>query len=248
MNIALVDDEIKSLNGTESIIKRYLSEKDISAEIFRFQSGEDFLLSAKSREFSIVFMDVYMDKLNGVETAARLREIDRGCLIVFLTTSMDFFREAFACHAFEYVPKPVEPENIFKVLDDAFEVLPEPYKFIEVNSERRNIKIFLGEIVSVISDSHYIVITLTGSRKVRSRMTLTDFTKLIKDDPRFIYVNRGILLNADHVISIDVKGCEMDSGENLPIKIREAQEIEKAVREYTFDVIRKNQTNNRRRN
>lgn len=61
-----------------------------------------------------------MKHLSGVDTAKRMRADDSGCILVFLTSSMDFMPDAFSCHAFEYIVKPFTEERIFQVLEDVF--------------------------------------------------------------------------------------------------------------------------------
>lgn len=80
--------------------------------------------------------------------------------------------EAFSCHAFEYITKPFSPQSIFQVVTDIMEVLPPLQKYIEVISDRKTVRIFLFEIVSVITDAHYLDITLTGWETLRCRMTM----------------------------------------------------------------------------
>ena len=85
----------------------------------------------------MVFMDIYMDGMDGVSAAARMRERDKNCLLVFLTSSAEFMPEAFSCHAFEYVTKPFSGERIAAVLRDALKVLPDTARYIEIQSDRK---------------------------------------------------------------------------------------------------------------
>ncbi|OUP48855.1 LytR/AlgR family response regulator transcription factor [Lachnoclostridium sp. An181] len=71
-----------------------------------FSDGVSFLESFQTERYSIVFMDIYMNGLNGLETAAKVRKVDGKCILIFLTSSKEFMPKAFSFHSFEYVIKP----------------------------------------------------------------------------------------------------------------------------------------------
>lgn len=242
MKIALVDDEEKYLTQMTGICREYMAKNACRIETFPFTDGAAFLDALSEGEFSMVFLDIYMGKTDGISIARTLRERDTGCVLVFLTTSKEFMPEAFSCHAFEYLSKPVTSERVEKVLDDALRVLPQPQKYIELPCERKIARVFLKDIVFVISDAHYLEVLLTDGTTLRCRMTMTNFTLLVANEPRFVLANRGVLLNAEHLLSFDNGCCIMDNGKRLPIRVRDAGRVEQAVRDYNFDAIRHRQS------
>ena len=170
-----------------------------NVQIDCFPDGIAFFNSFKENTYKIAFVDIFMEKMNGIAVAEKLREKDRDILIVFVTTSPDFMMQAFSVHAFHYITKPYKAEQIYKVLDDASSYVSDNSKYIEVMCDRRNTLISLKEIVSVESDAHYINIGVVSGLRYRTRMTITEFLKLADNDTRFIPVNRGIVLNADYI-------------------------------------------------
>lgn len=156
--------------------------------------------------------------------------------------------EAFSCHAFEYISKPIDCKRLERVLDDAMKILPVPQKFIEVACDRKTIRVFLQDIISAITDAHYLELSLSDGSCLRSRMTVTEFLKLTGQDSRFILANRGILLNAGHILSFGNGCCMMDNGAKLPLRVKDAGRVEQAVRDYNFEVIRRRQNTAHGRN
>ncbi len=242
MKIALVDDEEVYLAQMTDICRGYMAKNACRIETFPFTNGAAFLDALSENSFSIVFLDIYMGEMDGISIARRLRERDSACILVFLTTSKEFMPEAFSFHAFDYISKPVTSERVEKVLDDALRVLPQPQKYIELACERKIERVFLKDIVFVISDAHYLEVFLTDGNTLRCRMTMTNFTLLVADEPRFVLANRGVLLNAEHLLSFDNGCCVMDNGKRLPIRVRDAGRVEQAVRDYNFDAIRHRQS------
>jgi two-component system LytT family response regulator len=242
LKIAFVDDEPGGLDEIEQICRNFGKETGHPVETLPFESGEAFLKAFETGSFDLVFMDIYMEGMNGVAAALKMRRQDRGCLLVFLTSSMDFMPDAFSCHAFEYVTKPFTKERIFDVLSDAVKVLPREQSYVELTADRKTVCLFLDEIASAVTDAHYLDITLTDGRKLRCRMTMTEFMEKIGADPRFIPVNKGIAVNAEHILAFEKGCCIMESGARFPVRVRDSAKVEQKARDYHFEKIRRRQT------
>lgn len=156
MKIAVIDDEKPQADILYSICNAYFGGHKQNVQIDCFPDGIAFFNSFKENTYKIAFVDIFMEKMNGITVAEKLREKDRNILIVFVTTSPDFMMQAFSVHAFHYITKPYKAEQIYKVLDDASSYVSDNSKYIEVMCDRRNTLISLKEIVSVESDAHYI--------------------------------------------------------------------------------------------
>ena len=242
LKIAFVDDEPGGLDEIEQICRNFGKETGHPVETLPFESGEAFLKAFETGSFDLVFMDIYMEGMNGVAAALKMRRQDRGCLLVFLTSSMDLMPDAFSCHAFEYVTKPFTKERIFDVLSDAVKVLPREQSYVELTADRKTVCLFLDEIASAVTDAHYLDITLTDGRKLRCRMTMTEFMEKIGADPRFIPVNKGIAVNAEHILAFEKGCCIMESGARFPVRVRDSAKVEQKARDYHFEKIRRRQT------
>lgn len=237
MNIAVVDDDKSTAQKISTILSRFADTKGFQTDIQSFQSGEEFLSSFEPNAFNIIFMDIYMDKISGIETAKTIRASDNNCLIIFLTTSLEHMPDAFSCHAFDYVVKPIDNERIFKVMTDALEIFPDLSKYVEFISKRKKINLLLSEIVSVASSGHYLHIQDKKHNEYSVRMTLSEFIELIKNDVRFLNVNKGVLVNMDYIKNIEGNNCILTDNRKFPIKVRECALIEQMWLDYNFKQI-----------
>lgn len=238
MKIALVDDEQDCLNEMIQLCHDFGSHHLCDVETFPFTSGEEFLKSLDTNDFSVVFMDIYMKGTDGITTALKMREHHNMCILIFLTSSTDFMPAAFSCHAFEYITKPFSPQRVSDVLKDALQLLPPSTKYLEVCSDRKTVRIFLNTITTVITDAHYLNITLENGTVIRCRMTISQFIKQIGNDTRFITINKGIVVNADYILDFDNYCCILENGTKLPIRVRDRLKIEQEVSDYNFKMIR----------
>ena len=241
LRIALVDDNKEDLLELGRLCRDFGEKNLCRVETASFSSGESFLKSFREGGFSVVFMDIFMDGINGVATSLRLREEDSACLLVFLTSSREFMPDAFSCHAFEYITKPISPERIFGVLADALKVLPPMQKYMEIPSGRKTARAFFADIMSVVTDAHYLDIQLSDGTVLRSRMTVSEFMERAGGDRRFISVNKGILLNADYIVDFEGSCCVLENGSQFPVRVRNRRNTEQAVQDYHFQKIRSQQ-------
>lgn len=241
LKIALVDDEKEYLLEMERLCRDYQAQNDCPMEISSFSDSAAFLKALESTAFSLVFLDIYMEGTDGITAAKALRAKDSGCLLVFLTSSSEFMQEAFSCHAFEYITKPIDPCRVKRVLEDAAKLLPPSDKFVTLTSNRKTVRLFLSDIVAVVTDAHYLEFFLTDGSSLRCRMTLPEFQHLSGHDPRFILANRGVLMNASHILSFENNCYKMNTGLRLPLRIKDAGRVEQEVRNYNFEMIRRRQ-------
>lgn len=239
LKIALVDDEQEYLDEMAKLCREFGEENHLETEISAYSDGESFLRS--NNEYSIVFMDIYMNGSDGVLTAKKLRERDSGCILIFLTSSMEHMPDAFSCHAFEYIVKPFSPQRVKDVLNDALKHIPVSAEYVELYSDRQTVRIVLGDITSAVTDAHYLDVALSDGTPLRCRMTMGRFIELTNNDPRFILINKGIIVNADYITDFENNCCILENGVRFPIRVRDRLKIEQAVRDYNFDKIRSRQ-------
>ena len=77
-----------------------------------FSDGGIFLRTGTAQSFDVIFLDICMPRLNGIETARRLREQNPKALIVFVTASPEYVWDALPLHPFDYLRKPYEEARI----------------------------------------------------------------------------------------------------------------------------------------
>ncbi len=129
MLIYTLDDEILLLQALTRAVR--IAAPD--AEIRSFRSGMDALASIEAGEVpDVVFSDIEMPGLSGLELGARIKIQSPATKIVFVTGFSQYALEAYHIHAKGYILKPVDPERIREELDLAFPEVPEAPDRLEV--------------------------------------------------------------------------------------------------------------------
>ena len=240
MRICAVDDDRGLLDNLVGMCRDYAKSRSIDLTVDAFTQGPALLEAWEPQVYSLVFVDIYMEPMDGVTLARELRRRQQDLCIVFLTTSGDFMPEAFSVHAFHYIQKPYSREQLFSVLDDARRILPQREGRLDIMCGGHLEHLRIGEVVSAVSDAHYLQIcTLGGS--YRTRMTLSDFLQAVSEQPSFLQINKGIVINMDYVEAIDGQSCLMENGARYPIKVRDRVALERQIRAHIFGSLRDRQ-------
>lgn len=89
MKIAIVDDSKDDRERIVGLLQEQLRGRGYSVCLEQFPDGETFLQTFRDGSYDIVFLDIYMRKLNGIQTAQRIRETDRDVRLIFAPPAMN---------------------------------------------------------------------------------------------------------------------------------------------------------------
>lgn len=234
MRIALIDDLDEERNLAGNYLKEYAAGKKLMMEIDSFESGEAFLSSFVPYQYDIVFMDIYMGGITGVETALKMRESDSHTLLIFLTSSGEHMADAFGAHAFDYLEKPVTMERLARCMEDAMKLLPKPEEYLTFTAGGTDIRIFYKDIAYLLSNDHSTLIHCITGQEYTPYSSFSAFTKPLSSEPRFLLVSRGVLVNMDYVTGFTERECLLQGNLSVPITLRKQKQLEQAWHSYDF--------------
>ena len=203
MRIAIVDDIKEERDKLADVLTKQLSRRGIHVNLFEFEKGDDFLIAAKERPFTVVFLDIYMSGANGIETARELRIFDSDALLIFTTTSTDHALDGFKVRAMHYLVKPYPENEISDLIDEVLSRIPDSGKYIDIKVNGSNVQVPFRHIIYAEHFSHMIHIHTTGGKELITRQSFEAFTASLKMDPRFYLCSRGVVINLEHAVDFD---------------------------------------------
>lgn len=106
LNIAVVEDNDLDAQKLEEQLKRYAEANGLQLQISRFPDALKFISAFKSN-YDIVFLDIEMPLMSGMEAARAIRKIDHNVTLVFITNLAQYAIEGYAVEAFDYILKPI---------------------------------------------------------------------------------------------------------------------------------------------
>ena len=118
MKIAICDDEVAVSEVTKSLLQQWAIHQSISLSVHCYENGDDLILAQKSECFDLIFLDVLMPLLNGIDTAKELRRQNQNVPIIFLTSSKEFAFDSYEVKALQYLLKPVSPNQLWSIMND----------------------------------------------------------------------------------------------------------------------------------
>lgn len=119
INIGICDDEAPMRKSLRSSLEQTLQLTGADYQIFEYDSGEALMRDQEAQWLDILFLDIEMKNLNGMDTAKALRRQNSHTLLVFVTAYSDFVFQGYEVHAFHYILKPYEEQKIKNVLAQA---------------------------------------------------------------------------------------------------------------------------------
>ena len=238
LRIAIVDDRNDDRDHLENMIRRFFSlQNGDRIEIETFSSAEDFLPSFSTGRYCMAFLDIVMNEMNGIELAKKLRESDAHLLIVFQTTSREYAFDAFPVHPFDYLMKPCTEEDLDGVLNEALRVLRAGDPEIRVNSARDTYTVPLRMIIAAVSSGHNVQLYLTDRQNLICSETFKNIRTKLESDPRFLEINRGILINMDQVLTPAGDGMKMKNGTMYPIRVNGRAAVLASFSQYMISQV-----------
>ena len=182
MQIAICDDEVFMVQMLEEKIKKLLPD----AVIDKYLSGDELIASGSKPD--ILFLDIQMPGMDGMETAKMLRHDNEDMILIFVTAAEEYVFQAFDVGAFHYLVKPFSDEKLKEVVTKAVHNikrssrLEKDERYIMVQTAGSHIKIFLRDIVyaevynrKVIIHTRSTDIEYYGKLQELSDMAGTDF-------------------------------------------------------------------------
>ena len=234
MHIAIVDDDPTLRISLKHFLHKWHTDNKLPLVMEEFDNGEDFINSMDEKNFDIVFMDIFMEKMDGIATANEMRKKSTDIILVFLTSSAEHMPDAFSVHAYGYLLKPLLPEKLIGIMDDIKNIMVEkdPEKEMELMIGKVPITVKFSDVICIQSDSNYCIVYCPKMCKIRG--TFSEISKPLLEEEGFYVINRGIIVNFDHVKEMDSQNCIMDNGVMLPLNIKKSAQIRAVYQAYKF--------------
>lgn len=202
VHIGICDDNEEDIR----ILSKALYAYDASFQISNYIDGDSLLEECYEGKiiFDILFIDIYMPGMNGIEIASKLRSYNKDVKIVFVSSSNEHYIEAFDLFAFNYILKPINHEKLNHILDQALmKITKERMQKISFTYKGKSYVILCQDILHIESKDKIICFHMTD------RTTLQCYNKLdgiLKELPEesFIRCHQSFVVNVFHVTEMAV--------------------------------------------
>lgn len=209
MKIAICDDNRIDLE----ILQQYCKKYNPGYEISLFDNGADLLETFQKKSFDIVFLDIEMCGLNGIEVGQSLVSKTNSPVIIFTTCSIDYAIRGYGI-AVKYLTKPVLYEDFITAMAVALEYTAP--KKLSICDKGTQMLLLVNDILYLEMFQHHIVIHLVNKDNIEIRGTLSEFIEELPAN-KFAQPHKSYLVNLDYIDKLNKQEIIMTNGDLIPI-------------------------------
>ncbi|MGL4760043.1 MAG: LytR/AlgR family response regulator transcription factor [Sarcina sp.] len=176
LNIVICDDEFLHRSILKEFLITILNDELLEYDLIEYSSGEDLLHHYD--KVDLLFLDIQMNELSGMDVARRIREFDNNVEIIFTTSIAQYVFEAYEVRAYRYLVKPIEYKELRKQVKLCISDYLDKNNIIAIDSNKSTVKIRIGEIlyaevmrkeVTIYTESKVYIIE-TSMKKVEKKL------------------------------------------------------------------------------
>lgn len=232
LRIALVDDDEKDQDCVRDLAVRYFGGDGGALRFSRFHDGEDFLEDYR-HAYDLVFLDIEMERMDGLECARRLREVDREVLLVFTTNMAQYAASGYDVDALGYLVKPLRYYNFalaMRRVEEALDRRRGRVLWLSAKDGDAKVAVASRDLLFVEVRKHELSFHTTDGTYVAWGSLKECAGEL--EGLGFYQCNRYYLVNLAHVRFLKGSNLVMDSGDELAVSRRSRRGLLEALDNY----------------
>ena len=227
LKIALLDDDKTALLISKGAIESFFQEKNIAISLDAFSSPVNFLAMAKEENYRLVFLDIDMPEINGLEVGKQLKQFNPQTDIIYLSHREDLVFDTLQLHPFGFIRKSRIIQDFANVLElfvnTALNTNSENKK-ITISSKTETISADIDQIMYIEGNKNYQTFYLKDGSVFDARVLMGDLETKLKEHG-FIRVHKGYLVNYLFIRSIGTNEVSLTNNKVLPLSSKRKDEI-----------------------
>lgn len=233
LKIAICDDDERSLRETKNMLERWSLTTSTEIDIDCLDNGDALIGKTKSIRYDIVFLDIFMPLLNGMEAAQEIRERDKTVKIIFLTSSPDYALQSYSVKATDYCLKPIEYQRLKEIMDNCAAFYHQVPDNLILKTMCGYQKVYLHEIEYIEAQNKHVSFFLKSGKVVEVVQPLYTFETSLSINKGFFKCHRSYLVYLPNVDFFNTTEIKTKSGRCIPI----ARGCYKAFHDAYFDTM-----------
>ena len=231
LKIAICDDEKYYRTHIKELISNYLSIRDIPFHIDLYKDGTDFCKDRENVEkYDVVFLDIEMERLSGMETAHWIREKNTDIDIVFITIVADYVFEGYRVGAVRYIMKNELEALLPECLSNILKRKNQTGNKIEFSFVGGKRKILLKDIIYIESKAHKLLF-VRKDENLYLYDQINNMEQVLKEFG-FIRCHQSFIVNIEHIDKIKNYWIYLSDGTEIPASRPKYAEIRQIFLQY----------------
>ena len=232
MLIYVCYDDMEILHRIAAEVKKNQPESTVES----FHEGEALQSALTKNACDLLFLDIDMPGISGMDIAYSLNHLEHKPLLVFVTNHDELVYESFQYHPFGFIRKKYFDSEIRTVLEDCKKELRFRTKHFCFRMNGQETALLLSDILYFEADGNYLKLCgLSGQYHFRS--TILSVEEQLKEDG-FLRVHKGFLVNRAAVRVVGRDELELVNGERLPLGEKYAEAAKREILRYMRTLMR----------
>lgn len=231
IRVAVVDDEVEVLDYLERNISNAFEILNVHAKLCKICTGEELIRFHNEKEFNIIFLDLEMPGMDGLETARCIRNCDQNVVLIFVTNREDLVFDAFQYNAIAFIRKKRLQEELIDAVKRAYNQAATKLTVHLFKTEFGDIRFQLNEILYFSSHGHNVWLHHKDKKSYRVFYTLEQIEDMISTDS-FIKCHSSVLVNCGYIYSIDKENVILTNGETVALSRHRRKNVKDALQKY----------------
>lgn len=229
IRIAICDDEKAMSDRIKKLVSVFFQKKNINTAIVQFSGGRELL--KYDRPIDILFLDIGMKDLGGMETAKKLRERNFKGFLIFITVLKEMVFDAFEVQAYDYLVKPIDIRRFERMMERLFASMQDTKEdnlLVQKGYESRIIP--LKDIVYCEIIDRKIYLHLVSSEVIDYYDRIEKLEAKLGD--KFFRCHRSFLINLNYLRSFKNATAYMENGQEIPVSRLRNKEFSSVILRY----------------
>lgn len=238
INVVLCDDDSEFLEYIKKTIDRISFENKIDINIKTYLSGESMLFDLEDSiyDIDVMFLDVFMKELDGVETAEKLRQLQSEAQIIFISSDKSKVFDALEVMPLNYLIKgEADDEKIKKVFLKAVNLAEKNKRKLFVYKSGHETKYVQYKDILYFEIKNRVVNINCVGDEVKEFYSTMDKLEEELDQNQFIRIHRSFIVNMDKIVSFDSKGVLVKGDITLPLGRKYTSLLRNRYSEYLLE-------------
>lgn len=223
IRLAICDDELSYQNILKQKILSIFEKEKTNVEISTYSSGEELLKAMKDKKADVIFLDIDMPEMSGLNVAGDVMNILPKVSLVFVTNRDDLVFDALRCNPFKFIRKSHLDEELADSIKSVIEKTVKEDFTLVLDDGKQIISLSVHEIHYIESIKHYVYI-YTDLQEYKLRLKLSECEEKI-NDYGFIKIHNSILVNTRKIKKITSKEVILVDDKTLPISRANADNV-----------------------
>lgn len=222
LQIAVCDDEQFYREKIKCLLEQYLHEHHPEYAIQTFSSGSEFLsVQENNVKYDVVFLDINMDQIDGIQTAKQIRTFHSDTFIVFVTAFIDYALEGYKVNAIRYILKDKLETAVSECMNAILQKMQKKQVVFAFSDGERTL--YTDNILYVESSRHKCIFSYMSSFAGETGIVSypiyekLDTVEQTLSAYSFLRIHKSYLVNMKHIRKISNYTVLLDTGEKLPI-------------------------------